>query len=137
MNALTAVRAFAPVLGSSMRTASGASIVTAKRFAHHEEYGDAWNKKWVQFFEAQNIRKKVLHRGLNDVFAHDLVPEVEIVTAALDASRRVNSFGTCVRIMEGLREKVATKDDYDYMVKQLKPILDKHGISTPEELGFQ
>lgn len=37
---------------------------------------------------------------------HDLIPEVEILEAALDASRRVNSFGTAVRILEGVREKV-------------------------------
>ncbi|KNC80422.1 hypothetical protein SARC_07210 [Sphaeroforma arctica JP610] len=137
MNALVAFRALAPVMSSSMRTAAGPSVVVAKRFAHHEEYGDAWNKKWVQFFEAENIRKKVLHRGLNDVFAHDLVPEVEILVAAIEASRRVNSFGTSVRIMEGLREKVATQADYDYMIEQLRPTLDKNGVSTPEELGFQ
>jgi hypothetical protein len=37
--------------------------------AYIEEYGDAWNKKWVSFFSNPNLKKTALHRGLNDVFA--------------------------------------------------------------------
>ena len=34
------------------------------------------------------------------------------------------------------RPQVAKKDDYEYIVGLLRPTLDKHGINTPEELGF-
>jgi hypothetical protein len=32
--------------------------------------------------------------------------------------------------------QVEKKADYETIVQQLRPTLDKHGISTPEELGF-
>lgn len=128
-------RQILPRMAPTMRVAAFAQAQRTYS-THMEEYGDAWNKKWVAYFNNPNLRKNALHRGLNDVFAHDLIPEVEIMEAALDASRRVNSFGTGVRILEGLREKVEKKADYEYLVGQLRPTLDKHGINTPEELGF-
>ena len=45
-------------------------VQTQRHYANYiEEYGDAWNKKWVSFFSNPNLRKTQLHRGLNDVFA--------------------------------------------------------------------
>lgn len=46
-------------------------VVQAQRnyAAYIEEYGDAWNKKWVAFFSNPSLKKSSLHRGLNDVFA--------------------------------------------------------------------
>ena len=40
-------------------------------------------------------------RNLNNAFAYDLVPSVEVLSAALKAARRVNDFPTAVRIFEG------------------------------------
>lgn len=40
-------------------------------------------------------------RNLNNCFAYDLVPSVEVLTAALKAARRVNDFPTAVRVFEG------------------------------------
>lgn len=42
-----------------------------------------------------------LQRNLNNCFAYDLVPSVEVLSAALRAARRVNDFPTAVRIFEG------------------------------------
>lgn len=43
----------------------------------------------------------ISQRNLNNCFAYDLVPSVEVLTAALKAARRVNDFPTAVRIFEG------------------------------------
>jgi cytochrome c oxidase subunit 5a len=40
-------------------------------------------------------------RNLNNAFAYDLVPSPSVIAAALKAARRVNDFGTAVRIFEG------------------------------------
>lgn len=40
-------------------------------------------------------------RNLNNCFAYDLVPSVEVLTAALKAARRVNDYPTAVRVFEG------------------------------------
>ena len=44
-----------------------------------------------------------MQRNLNNCFAYDLVPSVEVLTAALKAARRVNDFPTAVRVFEGMR----------------------------------
>lgn len=43
-------------------------------------------------------------RNLNNAFAYDLVPSVEVLSAALRAARRVNDFPTAVRVFEGLSQ---------------------------------
>lgn len=48
------------------------------------------------YFEDVSLTSKDVRRGLNDVFAHDLVPATPILEAALRATRRVNDFPTCV-----------------------------------------
>lgn len=53
----------------------------------------------------RNIANMLLpaKRNLNNCFAYDLVPSVEVLTAALKAARRVNDFPTAVRVFEGMR----------------------------------
>lgn len=46
----------------------------------------------------------LLQRNLNNCFAYDLVPSVEVLSAALKAARRVNDFPTAVRVFEGMRK---------------------------------
>jgi cytochrome c oxidase subunit 5a len=45
-----------------------------------------------------------VQRNLNNCFAYDLVPSVEVLSAALKAARRVNDFPTAVRVFEGMRK---------------------------------
>lgn len=40
-------------------------------------------------------------RNLNNCFAYDLVPSPSVITAALQAARRVNDFPSAVRVFEG------------------------------------
>jgi cytochrome c oxidase subunit 5a len=46
-----------------------------------------------------------VQRGLNNCFAHDLVPVPSVTRAALRTSRRVNDYATMVRIFKGIKEK--------------------------------
>ena len=43
----------------------------------------------------------VEQRNLNNCFAYDLVPSPSVITAALQAARRVNDFPSAVRVFEG------------------------------------
>lgn len=70
-----------------------------------------------------------LQRGLNNAFAYDLVPSTEVVEAALRASRKVNDFATAVRILEGVKEKVENKGQYDAYIQELQPVIDELGES--------
>jgi hypothetical protein len=48
------------------------------------------------YFENASITAPEIRRGLNSVFANDLVPDATILDAAIRASRRVNDYATYV-----------------------------------------
>ncbi|CZS73209.1 unnamed protein product [Fusarium graminearum] len=75
-----------------------------------------------------------LQRNLNNAFAYDLVPAPSVIAAALKAARRVNDFGTAVRIFEGIKTKVENKGQYEQYLEELKPLREELGVPLKEEL---
>jgi cytochrome c oxidase subunit 5a len=69
-----------------------------------------------------------VQRGLNNCFAHDLVPSPAVVDAAVRAARRVNDYATAVRVFEGIKEKVENKSQYEAYVQELKPLREELGV---------
>lgn len=101
--------------------------------SHAEETYDEFTNRYVSFFSGvQDIFE--LQRGLNNAFAYDLVPSPKIIEAALRAARRVNDFSTCVRIFEGIEEKVENSSQYNDYLEELKGVRQELGIATREEL---
>ncbi|KAF7791077.1 hypothetical protein EIP86_002038 [Pleurotus ostreatoroseus] len=101
--------------------------------AHQQETFESFSERYVSFFQnAQDLFE--VQRGLNNCFAHDLVPSPSVVEAALRASRRVNDYATAVRIFEGVREKVENKQQYQAYLDELKPVREELGINVVEEL---
>ncbi|KAH6570696.1 hypothetical protein BASA62_004206 [Batrachochytrium salamandrivorans] len=76
-----------------------------------------------------------LERGLNHIFAADWVPSVELIAEALKASRRLNTFPTAVRVLEGLEEKAYKAEQYQAYLRELKPLLEDLGIPERKDLG--
>lgn len=102
--------------------------------AHHEEESfDAFNSRYVGFFDAVEDLFE-LQRGLNNCFAYDLVPSPEVIEAALRASRRVNDYSTAVRIFEGIKQKVENENQYKQYVEALKGVREELGIKLKEEM---
>lgn len=96
--------------------------------AHAEETFEEFTARYTSFFKGvQDIFE--LQRGLNNCFAYDLVPAPSIIEAALYAARRVNDYGTAVRIFEGIKEKVENKAQYDAYLAELKNVKDELGGS--------
>lgn len=122
-SALTASRAS---LRASPVTAALPSTVSL-RFAHSEaESFQDFSKRYVTFFEtAEDLFE--LQRGLNNCFAYDLVPGVDVIEAALRASRRLDTYSTAVRILEGVREKVENQKQYQAYLEELKPVREELG----------
>ena len=104
-----------------------------------------------------------IQRNLNNCFAYDLVPSVEVLTAALKAARRVNDFPTAVRVFEGIntpsdiipntssqwrkntnqfilplltgiKAKVETPAQYTQYLEKLEGLRTELGIALREEL---
>ncbi|KAI5998158.1 COX5A, subunit VA of cytochrome c oxidase [Pisolithus albus] len=101
--------------------------------AHGQETFEAFSQRYVAFFEGAHDLFEV-QRGLNNCFAHDLVPSPGVIEAALRAARRVNDYATAVRIFEGVKEKVENKQQYQAYLDELKSVREELGVDTKEEL---
>jgi len=99
--------------------------------AHSQETFEAFSDRYVAFFQgAQDLFE--VQRGLNNCFAHDLVPAPSVIEAAVRAARRVDDYATAVRIFEGVKEKVENKQQYQAYLDELKPLREELGIQTNE-----
>ncbi|KAF8586084.1 cytochrome c oxidase [Ramaria rubella] len=100
---------------------------------HGQESFEAFTARYVSFFQSAPDLFEV-QRGLNNCFAHDLVPAPSVIEAALRAARRVDDYATAVRVFEGIKEKVENKGQYDQYVQELKGVREELGILLKEEL---
>ncbi|CAB3401527.1 unnamed protein product [Caenorhabditis bovis] len=77
---------------------------------------------------------------LTELHDYDVIPDPKVVEAGLRACRRVNDYALTIRFLEAIKIKCGSQKNrdaiYGYIVKQIKPVLDELGISTPEELGY-
>lgn len=133
-NILTVMRA--SMLSAALRSAARPSLVARSartapivaRYAssHAQETFESFSERYVTFFQnAEDLFE--VQRGLNNCFAHDLVPSTAVVEAAVRAARRVNDYATAVRVFEGIKEKVENKSQYQAYVDELKPLRDELG----------
>lgn len=67
---------------------------------------------------------------MNNCFAYDLVPTVEVIEAMLRAARRCNDFPTAVRALEGVKVKVEKDSQYEAYLKELAPLMQELGASS-------
>lgn len=94
---------------------------------HAQESFEQFSERYVNFFQnAEDLFE--VQRGLNNCFAHDLVPSSSVVEAALRASRRVNDYSTAVRVFEGIRDKVENKQQYQAYLEELKAVREELGM---------
>jgi len=110
-------------------TLKTATLLSGARFAHShgQETFESFSERYVSFFQSvQDLFE--LQRGLNNCFAHDLVPSPSVVEAALRAARRVDDYSTAVRIFEGIKAKVENKTQYEAYLAELKGIKDELGV---------
>merc|ERR1719454_2093973 len=112
------------------RAAIQCPMVAAVRAAPVRTYGTDheadpdFDNKWVEYFNDETLDPREIRRGLNDVFAYDLIPDPTILEAALRATRRVNDFPTSVRIFEAIKDKASdNQETYNYVVGQLQPVI--------------
>jgi cytochrome c oxidase subunit 5a len=125
------------LLSTIIRTAARPSVINSQRLSpllirpsssHAQESFESFTERYVTFFQnAEDLFE--VQRGLNNCFAHDLVPAPSVIEAALRASRRVNDYATAVRIFEGIKEKVENKSQYQAYLEELKPVRDELGMS--------
>lgn len=79
-----------------------------------------------------------IRQGINHMNRLDLIPEPEIISACLQACRRVNDHSLAVRYLEAIRHKsnAVSNQVWPWILQEIRPTLDKLGVSTPEDLGY-
>lgn len=117
------------LIRSTARTTLASPLIISSRASssgHGQESFEAFTARYVSFFNSAPDLFEV-QRGLNNCFAHDLVPAPSVIEAALRAARRVDDYATAVRIFEGIKEKVENKGQYDQYVQELKGVREELG----------
>ncbi|KAJ0416876.1 cytochrome c oxidase subunit VA-domain-containing protein [Aspergillus carlsbadensis] len=113
-----------PAFSTSMKLRSG---------QHEDETYEEFSARFEKEFDGvQDVFE--LQRNLNNCFAYDLVPSVEVLSAALRAARRVNDFPTAVRVFEGIKAKVENKEQYKQYLESLEGLRQELGVALREEL---
>ncbi|KCV72058.1 hypothetical protein H696_01467 [Fonticula alba] len=98
------------------------------------ESPEAFDQRWSEFFtNAPDIEE--VHRGLTNLFSHDVIPGSKILESALYACRRLNDFPTSVRILGALEGKLRKeKPKYEAYLVELGPVMAKLGVPSPAEI---
>jgi len=106
--------------------ARSAPLLVRLSSGHAQETFEQFSERYVHFFkDAEDLFE--VQRGLNNCFAHDLVPSTSVVEAALRAARRVDDYATAVRVFEGIRDKVENKQQYQAYLDELKGVREELG----------
>ncbi|XP_076443506.1 cytochrome c oxidase subunit 5A, mitochondrial-like [Babylonia areolata] len=116
-----------------------APAITSFRCKHvKQESAEAFDEKYENFFNRQDIDGWEIRKAMNDLQGEDLVPEPRIIIAAMQACRRVNDYALAVRYLEAIQDKCGgrVKEVWPYILQEIKPTLDDLGILTPEEMGY-
>ena len=120
-----------PVAWNAQRAFSQSAVRASD--AHAEESFEEFTARYEKEFEKVNDVFE-LQRNLNNCFAYDLVPSPSVITAALQAARRVNDFPSAVRVFEGIKFKVENKNQYEEYLQELEPIREELGIPLKEAM---
>ena len=83
-----------------MQSARAMPVVdkVTRKFSTKVASEEEFDRKYVDYFDRPDIDGWEIRKGMADLVAMDLVPEPEIVAAALRACRRVNDFSLTTRL---------------------------------------
>lgn len=74
---------------------------------------------------------------LNQMQGEDYIPGPKAIEEMMLACRRVNDYALAVRTLEAIANKCcAEKGLFDQLIAPVKPTLDKLGILTPAQMGY-
>jgi len=123
---------------SLTQAARGISTVPTRKMSAKAQSNEDFDSHYINYFDRSDIDGWQIRKGMGDLAAMDLVPDPQIVAAALRACRRINDFSLTTRILEVVRIKCGDKEPeiWPYMLQELGPTLSELGIPTPAKLGY-
>merc|ERR1712002_960482 len=123
---------------SLTQAARGISTVPTRKMSAKAQSNEDFDSHYINYFDRSDIDGWQIRKGMGDLAAMDLVPEPEIVAAALRACRRIDDFSLTTRILEVVKIKCGDREAeiWPYILQELAPTLAELGIPTPTELGY-
>lgn len=115
-----------------------AKNIPARTMASQAQSNQDFDSQYIAYFNRPDIDGWEIRKGMGDLAALDLVPEPQIVAAALRACRRINDFSLTTRILEVVKIKCGDRESeiWPYMLQELAPTLSELGIPTPKKMGY-
>ena len=80
------------------------TVTSNRKFSTKVSSEEEFDRKYVDYFNRPDIDGWEIRKGMADLVAMDLVPEPEIVAAALRACRRVNDFSLTTRSLFSIKK---------------------------------
>uniref|UniRef100_A0A8D9BT69 Cytochrome c oxidase subunit 5A, mitochondrial n=1 Tax=Cacopsylla melanoneura TaxID=428564 RepID=A0A8D9BT69_9HEMI len=105
---------------------------------HHVESEEDSIKRYVAYFDREDIDHWEIRKAMNELANDDAVPDPVVIIAALKAARRLNDYALTVRLLETVQFKCGSKKKkiWPYILSEIQSTLFELGIETPEALGF-
>merc|ERR1711935_730168 len=103
------------------------------------ETDEQTDQRYVKSFSDPNIDGWWIRKHMNDITGYDMVPDPEIIKAAMHACRRNNDLALAIRFLEMCQYKttISKKNDWwAYIVQEVNPTCKDLGIPLPAELGY-
>ncbi|VDH98538.1 cytochrome c oxidase subunit 5a [Mytilus galloprovincialis] len=138
-------RAVANRLGTTVQASVRSNLFakpqTAAATVRHVTYvpqsDEEFDDSCVTYLNRPNITGWQIRSFITHQHGEDLVPEPKVISAVLQACRKVNDYALAVRYLESVQEKAkADTAIWPYIVQEIRPTLDELGVFTPEEHGY-
>jgi len=123
---------------SLTQVAKSIPAMKVRKMSAQSQSNQDFDCQYIAYFNRPDIDGWEIRKGMADLAAMDLVPEPQIVAAALRACRRINDFSLTTRILEVVKIKCGDKETqiWPYMLQELAPTLSELGIPTPKDMNY-
>merc|ERR1719369_2334060 len=104
----------------NQKAARGISTVQTRKISAKAQSNENFDSYYINYFNRSDIDGWEIRKGMGDLAAMDLVPDPQIVAAALRACRRINDLSLTTRILEVVRIKCGDKEAeiWPYMLQE-------------------
>merc|ERR1712106_454911 len=119
---------------SLTQAAKNIPTIATRKMSAKAQTNEDFDSRYISYFNRSDINGWEIRKGMGDLAGMDLVPDPQIVAAALRACRRIGGFSLTTRILEVVRIKCGDKEAeiWPYMLQELAPTPAKMGYDQPE-----
>ncbi|XP_045156831.1 cytochrome c oxidase subunit 5A, mitochondrial-like [Mercenaria mercenaria] len=107
------------------------------RLPEEVKEGTNAEESFLNLLKSDQLTGYDIRSVMNQIQGYDEIPSPDVLDALMHACRRVNDYALAVRILEAVSFKCGKSDDtFSQLMQAIRPTLDKLGILTPEQMGY-